>query len=119
MGKTDSTVFQRIEELCQENEISIHKLETSLGFTTSTIRSWKKAESLSIDKLIKIANFFNVSIDYLTGKTDLRISAADALEDEDIITLQRARENMTPQDRERFMKLVKAGFDYAFKEDDI
>jgi hypothetical protein len=39
------------------------------------------------------------------------------LGDPDYITLQRARERMTEQDRNRMMGILKIGFDYAFSDE--
>ncbi len=110
------TLYERIKELCQTKGISIAKLESELGFGNCSIKKWERISSPSIDKIIKIATYFDVSVDYLLGRTDIKGSVSEVLGDEDVISFQRARQNMTPQDRERMMNMLKVGFDYAFSD---
>lgn len=114
----ESILYNRIKELCYKNGITIAKLESDLGFGNASIKKWEKVSSPSVDKILKVSSYFNVSVDYLLGKSDIADSASDIIGDEDIISFQRARQKMTPQDRERMMKLLRVGFDYAFREDD-
>lgn len=112
----ETILYQRIKELCSEKGISINKLEIDLGVGVSSIQKWKGTYSPSVDKVIKVAAYFDVSVDYLLNRTDIKGSVSKLLEDDDIISFQRARQNMSPQDRERMMNMIKAGFDYAFEE---
>lgn len=57
-------VLEKIENLCKENEISFAKLEKDLGYSNGSL---KKATSIKIDRLVELANYFNVSVDYLLG----------------------------------------------------
>ena len=113
----ETILYQRIKELCAERGISINKLEVDLGVGLSSIQKWKSTSSPSVEKVIKVATYFDVSVDYLLGRTDIKGSASELLGDDDIISFQRARQKMSPQDRERMMRMLKAGFDYAFEED--
>lgn len=110
------TLYERIKELCQAKSISIARLESELGFGNCSIKKWERSSSPSIDKIIKVATYFDVSVDYLLGRTDIKGSVSEVLGDEDVISFQRARQNMTPQDRERMMNMLKVGFDYAFSD---
>ena len=112
----ESTIYHRIKELCEEKDINIAILENKLGFGNSTIQKWKVSNP-TIDKLIVVARYFNVSVDYLIGNTDIRGSAENLLNDADIISFQRAKENMTPQDQEKAMQMIKLAFSYAFGDD--
>ena len=67
----DSVIFTRIKELCAENNITINKLESELGMSQYSIGRWKSSTSPTIDKISKIAEYFNVSIDYLLENTDI------------------------------------------------
>ena len=116
----ESILYQRIKELCEKNEISIAKLESKLGFGNASIKKWGRVSSPSVDKIIKVASYFDVSVDYLLGRTDIEGSISEIIGDEDIISFQRARQKMSQKDRERMMQMLKLGFDYAFsdQEDD-
>ena len=113
----DSVIFTRIKELCAENNITINKLESELGMSQYSIGRWKSSTSPTIDKISTIAEYFHVSIDYLVGASNVRSTADTMLGDPDYITLQRARERMTEQDRNRMMGILKIGFDYAFSDE--
>lgn len=113
----ESVIFTRIKELCAENDITINKLESELGMSQYSIGRWKNSTCPTIDKISKIAEYFHVSIDYLVGASNVRSTADTMLADPDYITLQRARERMTPKDKDRMMGILKIGFDYAFSDD--
>lgn len=114
----ESVIFTRIKELCDEQHITINKLESELGMSQYSIGRWKNSTSPTIDKIAKIADYFHVSIDYLVGASDIRSTADTVLGDPDYITLQRARERMTAKDKKRMMGMLKIGFDYAFSDED-
>lgn len=117
----ETLLYQRIKTLCSEYNITINRLESELNFAPSTIQKWKSVNSPSISKVVEVANYFNVSIDYLLGRTEIKGSADDVLNDAEIISLQRAKENMHEGDWERGYNMLRAGFGYAFsdkKEDD-
>ena len=95
----ESIIFTRVKELCEQNHISINKLENELGFSNYSIGKWRNDVSPTIDKIAKIANYFNVSIDYLVGASEIRSTADTLTSDPDYISLQRARERMTDRDK--------------------
>lgn len=53
-----------IKKLCQQKKISLAKLERSCDIGSNTIHRWDDV-SPSIDKVVRVANFFDVSVDYL------------------------------------------------------
>ncbi|MBC1292229.1 MULTISPECIES: helix-turn-helix domain-containing protein [Listeria] len=61
--------FERIKDLCTKQQISISELERKLNFGNGIIRRWSTSAPNS-DKLERVANYFNVSTDYLLGRTD-------------------------------------------------
>jgi len=63
------STFDKIKELCQKQGISLNQLEDKLNFSTNYLYSMKKGNPKA-DNLQKIADYFNVSIDYLLGRTD-------------------------------------------------
>lgn len=63
------TVFEIVKELCNERKISINDLEKSLGYSKNTLYRLK-TQTPGSDKLQAIADYFDVSTDYLLGRTD-------------------------------------------------
>lgn len=61
----------RLKELRKKKGISQLRLATELNTTQNTISRYETGErEPGIDELIKIADYFNVSVDYLIGRTD-------------------------------------------------
>lgn len=58
------TVYERIENLRNSRKISQGKLEKELGFSNGSISKWKNSMP-NPDRLQKIADYFNVSMEYL------------------------------------------------------
>nr|DAX77492.1 MAG TPA: repressor protein [Caudoviricetes sp.] len=61
--------FKKIKELADKQGISLNKLEEKLGFSRNTIYNMKKSTP-NVERVSKIADFFNVSTDYLLGRTE-------------------------------------------------
>lgn len=62
-------LFERVKELSNKRGISISELEDRIGFGKNSIYKWKK-QSPKIETLQKVADYFQVSADYLLGRTD-------------------------------------------------
>lgn len=60
------TTFERIEKLRKEAGLSQGKLEKELGFSNGSISKWKNSNP-TYERLQKVANFFNVPIEYLAS----------------------------------------------------
>lgn len=58
------TLRERIKTLCKEKKISVNKLEIDCGFAKGYISKLDKSVPGS-EKLQKIADYLNVSLDYL------------------------------------------------------
>jgi transcriptional regulator with XRE-family HTH domain len=63
------TIVERIKNLAKTKGQTLTSIERELGFSKSSIRKWE-IQSPSVDKIIKVSNYLQVSIDYLiTGKS--------------------------------------------------
>ena len=62
------TFGQRLKQLRQEKGIGQVALAKELGVGKSIVSLWEKDEcEPTLSKLVSLAKFFNVSIDYLAG----------------------------------------------------
>ena len=63
-------MYEIFEQLLQKYGVTPYKLGKETGIAPSTFTDWKNGRSVpKNDKLLKIANYFGVSVDYLmTGK---------------------------------------------------
>lgn len=65
------TTTEKIQILLNNNNISAYKLSQTIGLNKTFFTDWKSGKAKpSADALSKIADYFNVSVDYLLGRTD-------------------------------------------------
>lgn len=68
--------YERYASLCANRGVSPSKVAIECGFNKGSVSVWKKKYQNGIDVrpsseiLIKIANYFSVSVDFLLDKTD-------------------------------------------------
>lgn len=82
LGRTDkndffemsnSTFQQRFEELCKEKGVTHYKVSQDCFFDKSNISRWlSKGYLPTLEILDMITKYFNVSIDYILGRSDYR-----------------------------------------------
>ncbi len=66
--------YENFEKLCKENNVKPSNVSKATGISTATLTSWKKgAYTPKQDKLQLIADFFNVSVDFIMNGEDNRI----------------------------------------------
>ncbi len=71
-------IAQRIKELCKQNQITVTNLLAECTLSKSFIYDLeKRSTSPSCEKIIKIANFFNVSVDFILCLTDINANNGD------------------------------------------
>ena len=63
-------MYEIFEKLCEKSGVTPYRVCKETGITTATISNWKAGRyTPKQDKLQKIADYFNVSVDYLmTGE---------------------------------------------------
>lgn len=62
--------WNRFFYLCTTNNTTPNAVCAKLGLSTATATHWKNGSIPKGDALLKIADYFNVSIDYLLGRDD-------------------------------------------------
>lgn len=94
--------FERFELLLNTKNVSRSQLAKDLQIRTALISEWKKNGNLpNGETAIKIANYFDISLDYLlTGKLK------NELPDEDAVLLVRYH-NLSPENKAAFNQLLK------------
>lgn len=61
--------YYRIKQAMNERHLKPSTLETQLGIGNGTVSNWEESDP-KLSSMVKIAKFFNRSIDYLAGLTD-------------------------------------------------
>ncbi|WP_242145854.1 MULTISPECIES: helix-turn-helix domain-containing protein [unclassified Bacillus cereus group] len=62
------STFNRIKELADKKGISLSELAIQLNMGENSLYKWK-TQKPTVDKLQKVADYFDVSTDYLLGRT--------------------------------------------------
>lgn len=70
------STFERIKELAKSRGVTLGGLEERLGLSRNSIYTMKNKKP-SAERLQLIADYFNVSTDYLLGRTDNPRIASD------------------------------------------
>lgn len=66
-------MYDRFLELLNERGITAYRVAKDTGLNPTTFTDWKKGKgSPKTDKLQKIADYFDVSLDWLTGNSNFR-----------------------------------------------
>ncbi len=66
------TFWERFYNLCLENNTKPNPVAAKLNISTATVTRWKNGSYPNSLYLEKISDYFNVSTDYLLGKTDIK-----------------------------------------------
>ena len=61
------TLVEKVRALARQRDLSLPQLEQELGLGNGTISRWRSS-SPNTEKLQKIADYFQVSMDYLLGR---------------------------------------------------
>jgi transcriptional regulator with XRE-family HTH domain len=103
-------IVDRIRVLANSRGMSLPDLEIELGLGNGTISRWKTSSPNS-DKLVKIADYFDESIDFLLGRSN-KIYESDP----DIRRVKCAMEKMSPDERKKMMKILEASLEEYFSD---
>ena len=61
--------FEKVRELARKKGLSLNQVEEKLGYSKNTLY-YLKRQKVSSERLQEIADYFNVSTDYLLGRTE-------------------------------------------------
>lgn len=75
--------FEKIKELAKKRGKSLGQVEEDLGYGRNTLYKIKNSTP-NAERIAEIANYFNVSTDYLLGRTDNPTIAGGGSEPDDI-----------------------------------
>lgn len=107
--------YEKIKELADNHGISLTKLEEDLGYSRNTLYKLK-SQKPNAERISEIADYFNVSTDYLLGRTDKSTIASDdninaylgPAETELVAAFRNQTQNMTEEEKARFNKAIES-----------
>lgn len=94
-------VYDLVKELASAKKISVAQLERTLNLSNGSISKWNSSNPNS-EPLLKVANYFDVSTDYLLGRTDQPYWTLTEKDDADI-----------EKDLERLIEDLDSGIRYS------
>lgn len=100
----DVTIFERVKELSKNRGKSLKQVASDMGFGENYFYTLKR-QSPKAETLQQIADFFNVSTDYLLGRTDKKY-----IDDIETIAAHHDGEEWTEEELEeieRFKQFVR------------
>ena len=107
--------FEKIKELAKKRGKSLGQVEEDLGYGRNTLYKIKNSTP-NAERIAEIANYFNVSTDYLLGRTDNPTIAKDdkaneylgPAETELVAAFRNQTQNMTEEEKVRFNKAIES-----------
>lgn len=101
--------IDRFNQLCKETNTTRYKLSTLIGISNSTMYGWDKGQQPAADTIVKIADYFEVSADYLLGRSnDIGIINANANLATDEVEILNLYRQMNFQDKNQLRGFAKA-----------
>jgi transcriptional regulator with XRE-family HTH domain len=100
-------LYERIESYCKLNGIKIADLARETNFSKTIFSDLKngRTKTLSMDKLIIIADYFEISLDDLVGR---KRKTPDDKSSEVIDKIMKLLSAMTPEQRSAFVQTAEA-----------
>lgn len=112
--------MDRLIKLRKQNNLTQHELAAILHVDQTTVSLWEKGKAKpSVTKIKELADYFNVSTDYLLGHSeqsfipqkwnDETIEMMDELhKNSDLKMLFKATKNLSPEDIKKTINIIKA-----------
>ena len=99
------TIRDRVKQVCSERKVSLNTLERACGFSAGSISHWD-TKVPSVDRVAKVADYFDISVDYLLGRTASQARSIGI--DGAYLSLARTAEQkgLAPEDMEILMDAV-------------
>ena len=96
--------YQRLKKICDNRGITVTYLLKDLHISTSKGTAWKKGSSPNSEIVKKIANYFNVSTDYLLGNDNKKITPPS--EDDEAMDAYSKFKKLDKDSKELIMKMM-------------
>lgn len=107
---------KRVKELREKGKISMEQLAKQLGVTKSRVNMWENNGTVPRgDILIKLANYFGVTTDYLLGNND---ESAISLTDAKLNSLQRNLGKLNEEELNKAESMLKLMFMDIFNDEE-
>ena len=107
-------IYDRIKLLCKEKKISVNKLEEKLEFSKGSLCKIDDNKP-SIEKMQKLADFFGVTVEYLSTGEKNTEQEKNTITDNGLIVLYRKLEKVPDDEREMMIEQFNSTIDIFLK----
>lgn len=114
------TFWEKYYELCNQKGTSPNAVASKLGFSNATCTKWKSGSKPSSKSASKIANYFEISIDYLLNdeSTALQLPTPPLDKtDQEILFLARKTKDLSDEDKKKFLEVLRGSVNAFLKGD--
>lgn len=109
-------MYSRFEQMLQEKGLTAYKVSKATGIAQATLSDWKNGKSVpKLDKMIKIAELLDVSLEWLQGVSEQKIKPpeqAEELNTNEIIIRGRdgscVRKHLTAEQIQAFKTMIES-----------
>lgn len=112
------TFWEKYYELCNQRGTSPNAVASKLGFSNATCTKWKNGSKPSSKSISKIANYFEISIDYLlndeSADPQLTSEPLDKT-DQEILFLARKTKDLSEEDKKKFLEVLRGSVNAFLK----
>ena len=96
------TFYDKIMKLCQKQGVSITKMATDIGFSSSASRNWKNIDVPRQSTAKKIADYFGIDVDYFYN--DGESAPAPTRTDTPQVAFHGGFADLTPEEFEKVLQ---------------
>lgn len=106
----ENDIGKRIRELAESKDVTFAQMERELGLFNGELGRWKKRIP-KIDRASEVADYFNVSLDYLFGREEKEIlikqegNESENVSD-DMVEVMEKMQGMTKEERRKVRDIV-------------
>lgn len=102
----------RIRDLRREKDITADELGNAVGVSRFSVSNWETGRNQpNNDILMKLCSYFNVSLDYLMGRTDVKQpykSTSAIKEDDFLVAFSNLSGELTEEDKKSILKIAQS-----------
>ena len=100
--------YQRIKELRNEARLTQEQLGKEIGISKVSVWQWENNISYPRPEIAqKLCDYFNVSLDYLTGRTNIKKPLKEIAEDDFQVTFNNFQGELTEEDKQVILKMAQ------------
>ncbi|WP_325989789.1 helix-turn-helix domain-containing protein [Staphylococcus borealis] len=104
-------LVQKIRTLCNIKKLTFAELERILDISNGQIKRWEKAAP-SIYKVQKVADYFDVSVDYLLGREKEKYSGEESIDPLSIFSDKEEFYKLSEKEQEIILNSLRDQADY-------